>query len=338
MLVTATTPALTPLSARFPAGVPAVALKDVSKRFGSVEALCDVNLDVEQGSIVGIIGPSGAGKTTAIRLILGLYGATSGTVRVYGKDPTRFSRADRERIGYLPQHFLLYPELTVEENLEFVAAAYGLGWRARRPRIAALLDLVKLSDAADRKASNISGGMQRRLALASSLIHDPSFLVLDEPTAGIDPILRHDIWDVFRQLQEQGRTLVVTTQYVTEAEYCDEVALIDDGRVAAYGPPEELRRLAFGGQHVRVVVPDLDRELTRTILHYPLVVEGQREGDDALVLVVEDAGKAMPLITERLRDAGHPVASIEEFREPFDQVFVELLRKYQAGRAHADAA
>jgi ABC-2 type transport system ATP-binding protein len=311
---------------------------DVSKSFGSVQALHDVNLEVERGTIVGIIGPSGAGKTTAIRLILGLYGPTSGRVRVNGVDPTHFSRADRERIGYLPQHFLLYPELTVEENLEFVAAAYGLGWRARKPRITSLLDLVKLTDAANRKASNISGGMQRRLALASALIHDPEFLVLDEPTAGIDPILRHEIWDVFRQLQAEGRTFVVTTQYVTEAEFCDRVALINDGQVAAYGTPNELRQMAFGGQHVRVVVPDLSRELARQIDQFPLVVSGQREGDDAMMLVVEDAGKAIPMITERLRDAGHPVASIEEYREPFDQVFVALLRQYEASRAHEAAA
>ena len=209
-----------------------------------------------------------------------------------------------------------YPELTVAENLEFVAATYGLGWRARRRTIRDLLQTVDLTDAADRLASDISGGMQRRLALASALLHDPAFLVLDEPTAGIDPLLRADIWNVFRGLRDEGRTLVVTTQYVTEAEHCDRVALISEGRV-----------VAFGGEHVRLIVPDLDRQTMREILHYPHVVSGHWDGEEEMLLVVDDASTAVPLITERLREENHQVTSIERHQESFEQVFVELVKK-----------
>lgn len=305
----------------------AVEMIDVRKDFDDVVAVANITLAIESGQIVGLIGPSGSGKTTTIRLILGLYRPTSGVVRVYDKDPLDFSRADREAIGYLPQHFLLYPELTVAENLEFVAATYGLGWRARRRTIRDLLQTVDLTDAADRLASDISGGMQRRLALASALLHDPAFLVLDEPTAGIDPLLRADIWNVFRGLRDEGRTLVVTTQYVTEAEHCDRVALISEGRVVAFGTPQELRRIAFGGEHVRLIVPDLDRQTMREILHYPHVVSGHWDGEEEMLLVVDDASTAVPLITERLREENHQVTSIERHQESFEQVFVELVKK-----------
>ncbi|HET7035172.1 MAG TPA: ABC transporter ATP-binding protein [Thermomicrobiaceae bacterium] len=305
----------------------AVEMVDVRKEFDDVIAVADITLAIEPGQIVGLIGPSGSGKTTTIRLILGLYRPTSGIVRVNGKDPLDFDRADREAIGYLPQHFLLYPELTVAENLEFVAATYGLGWRARRRSIRDLLRTVDLTDAADRLAAQISGGMQRRLALASAMLHDPSFLVLDEPTAGIDPLLRADIWQVFRGLRDEGRTLVVTTQYVTEAEHCDQVALISDGRVVAFGTPQELRRLAFGGEHVRLTVPDLDRQMMREILHFPHVAGGRWDGEDELLLVVDDAGTAIPLITERLREQDRQVTSVEKHQESFEQVFVALVKK-----------
>jgi ABC-2 type transport system ATP-binding protein len=312
---------------------PAVEMVDVCKSFGPVVAVDGVSLEFEPGQIVGLVGPSGSGKTTTIRLILGLFRPSSGTVRVYGKNPADFSRRDREAIGYLPQHFLLYPELSVAENLEFAAATYGLGWLARRERIRELLHKVGLTDARDRLASQLSGGMQRRLALASALLHDPSFLVLDEPTAGIDPLLRADLWSWFRELRDEGRTLIVSTQYVSEAEHCDHVALINAGRLAAFGSPSELRRLAYGGDHVRVAVPDLDRSLASQILHFPLVVSGHREGDDELLLVVEDAGRAIPLITERLRDQGHPVSAIEKHQESFEQVFVQLLKEQSKDRS-----
>lgn len=311
---------------------PAVEMRGASKRFGDVVAVQSIDLEIDAGEIVGIIGPSGSGKTTTIRLMLGFYHPTSGTVHVFGQDPSRFGRTDRERIGYLPQHFVLYPDLTVRENLAFVASAYGLGWLVRRRRIPEMLQLMHLADARDRLASDISGGMQRRLELASALVHDPHLVVLDEPTGGLDPVLRASVWDMFRDLQRRGRTLVVTTQYVTEAEYCDRVLLIDGGRVVAAGTPDSLRRLAFGGDVLRVTVPDLDRQLANEILLYPFVTSGEWLGNEEMRLVVANAREAIPLLSEWLTDAGRPMPAIEESREPFDRVFVELVEKNGAAQ------
>lgn len=308
-----------------------VEMRGVRKVFGDVVALESVDLTIRTGEIIGIIGPSGSGKTTAIRLMLGIGEPTSGEVRVFGRDPARFSRSDRERIGYLPQHFVLYPDLTVSQNLGFIAGTYGLGWFRRRRRIPALLDMVRLTEAKGRLAQDISGGMQRRLALAAALVHDPELIVLDEPTAGLDPMLRSDVWDMFRELQSRGRTLVVTTQYVTEAEYCDRVELIDAGKVIAFGKPDELRRQAYGGDLVRLTVPGLDRPLVEEITGYPFVVSSERAGEDSLILVVEQAREAIPLLTDRLNGDGHSLTSIEEYREPFDQVFVRLVEQGEGG-------
>lgn len=311
---------------------PTVALmREASKEFGDVAALRSIDLTIATGDIVGIIGPSGSGKTTAIRLLLGIYAPSGGTVRVLGDDPAQFSRADRERIGYLPQFFVLYPDLTVYENLAFIAGTYGLGWIRRRRRISELLDFLHLADAKDRLAENISGGMQRRLELGAALINNPDLLILDEPTAGLDPVLRAEIWDTFREMQRQGRTLVVTTQYVTEAEYCDRVEVIDRGRIIASGTPEELRRLANGGDVVRLLIHDLDRAMVRAIGGYPFVKRTEWNGQDELKLVVDQASESIPALTDRLGQDGYAFNSIEEYRETFDQVFVRLVDQANNG-------
>lgn len=304
---------------------PTIEMHDVRKVFDDLVAVDSVALTSLTNEVLGIIGPSGSGKTTTIRLLLGLLQPTWGTVRVFGRDPSRFRRSDRERIGYLPQHFVLYPDLTVTENLAFMASAYGLSWRTRGHRIDETLELVQLTDARKQQAQHLSGGMQRRLALAAALLPEPDLLVLDEPTAGLDPLLRSDVWEIFERLKADGCTILVTTQYVTEAEYCDRVVLIDQGRVAASGTPEELRTQAFGGDVLRATIPDLDRALVRKILALPFVRSGQWVGTDDLALVVGAAPEAIPALTEALRAWGRPLAAIEESRESFDRVFVELV-------------
>ena len=207
---------------------------------------------VPQGTILGIIGPSGAGKTTLVRLMTGALTPTDGEIRVMGEDPGRFKRRTRERIGYMPQQFALYPDLTTRENVDFVASLFGLLWWRRRRRTRQVLELVDLWSVRDRRAGRLSGGMQRRLELASALVHEPAVLFLDEPTAGIDPLLRSTVWRELSRLRDEGRTLLVTTQYVGEAEGCDAVLLISDGRVIAAGTPDDLRRTAIGGDMVDV--------------------------------------------------------------------------------------
>ena len=225
----------------------AVELVAVSRRFGAASVVRDLTFRIPRGTICGLLAPSGGGKTTTLRLITGIYPPSSGTVRVLGGAPAGFGEVERRRLGYMPQHFVLYPELSVRRNLDFVAGIYGLPRAGRAARIETLLAMVDLADARDRPARRLSGGMQRRLQLAATLLHDPELLVIDEPTAGIDPHLRARFWEHFRALRDGGRTLVISTQYVTEAEYCDQVVLLRDGRLVATGSPADLRARALPG-------------------------------------------------------------------------------------------
>ena len=168
----------------------AVVIERATKRFGDAIAVDDISLTVPSGTILGVIGPSGAGKTTTVRMLTGALSPTEGEVRVLGEDPRRFRRQTRERIGYMPQQFTLYPDLTARENVDFVASLFGVLWRTRHRRTREVLELVDLWDVRGRRAGDLSGGMQRRLELACALVHDPALLFLDEPTAGIDPLLR----------------------------------------------------------------------------------------------------------------------------------------------------
>src|SRR5260370_25442944 len=184
-------------------------MEAVTRRYGDMAAVDNVPLHVPQGTILGIIGPSGSGKTTLIRMLTGTLEPTLGSISVLGQNPRKFTRHTREKLGYMPQHFVLYEELTATENLSFVASLFGLLWPKRGRRVKRLLMLLELWDARSRRARQMSGGMQRRLELACALVHDPSLLFVDEPTAGLDPILRQKIWAEFRRLRDAGCTLLV---------------------------------------------------------------------------------------------------------------------------------
>src|SRR6266542_2507423 len=220
--------------------------QELTKKFGEEIAVQSLNMRVPRGTIFGFIGPSGCGKTTTVRLLTGIHRPTSGKLTVLGKNPTDFSKSDREKIGYLIQQFVLYPELTVWENLNFAASFYGVSL-FRYGRLNRLLEFVELKDDRGKLAGALSGGMKRRLSLAATLVHNPELLFLDEPTAGIDPLLRRKFWDYFKELQAQGHTLFVTTQYISEAAYCDLVGIMYEGKLLMVETPEELRRKAYGG-------------------------------------------------------------------------------------------
>ena len=309
-----------------------IEMRDVDRSFGGETGVKDITINVPQGSIFAMIGPSGSGKTTTVRLMVGLYKPERGDVRVLGQQPHRFSTRTRERIGYMPQQFVLYPNLTVEENLRFVASLYGVGWRRREKRIKELLDFVELTDARKRLGSQLSGGMKRRIELAGALIHEPTLLFADEPTAGIDPVLRGKFWNAFRDLRDQGRTLFVTTQYVGEAAYCDLVGVMRDGRLLFVDTPEGLRRRALGGEVLQFSVdPTCTREAARLLYEHPLVkdVRISRTESGLLQVYVEDAGLALPVLIP-LFDS-HPNITLrqaEEYRPPFDDVFIMLMEKY----------
>lgn len=316
-------------------------MQGVSKQFGEKVAVKDMTLQVEAGQIFGLVGPSGCGKTTTVRMLTGVYTPSDGQLRVLGETPQTFDRRARERIGYMPQLFVLYPTLTVWENLSFVASMYGMLWFVRRKRLKELLDFVELTGARNTLAGNISGGMKRRLALACSLVHQPELLFVDEPTAGVDPVLRGKFWDHFRELKRQGHSMLVTTQYVGEVTYCDQVAVMRNGRLLMVETPENLRRRALGGEIIRLVVDAEDEGNARRVLRsLPFIQRIQRPANapgGSLDLLVETAAASIPDVLRTLgEDPTIDTRTVEEYQPPFDDVFVTLMQ--QAAEADPDSA
>ncbi len=220
------------------------------RRYGALTAVQQLSFDVRRGEMFGLIGPDGAGKTTTLRVILGLLAPHGGSVRTCGLDPLHDRRALSNRVGYLSQKFSLYGDLSVDENVAFFADIHGVPhWQARRDE---LLEMVRMTPFRKRLASRLSGGMKQKLALACTLIHTPELLVLDEPTTGVDPVSRRDFWRLLSRLQREGLTLLLTTPYLDEAERCQRVALLDHGRLLTLDAPDALRA-AEPGSMVEVV-------------------------------------------------------------------------------------
>jgi ABC-2 type transport system ATP-binding protein len=308
----------------------AIRAANTTKSFGSGAGIAGLDLEVEPGKILGLIGPSGSGKTTTVRLLAGLLAPDGGELEVLGQVPTRFTSDIRQRIGYLPQECVLYPTLTLEENLLFSAAMYGLTGRDRRQRVAEVLDIVELAETKDRRLADSSGGMKRRAGLAAALVHQPDLLFLDEPTAGVDPILRQTLWNEFQGLRDAGATLVVTTQYVGEAAMCDEIVLLSDGTVAARGTPEGLRRDAYGGEIIDV---RFDRSPSRA--EVDRIADGigaisyNGTGLGEVEFVVEDAGTAAAEIHRVLEGLEMTIVEVERRYPDFDDVFVRIVGQHR---------
>ncbi len=309
---------------------PVVLMDNASLDFGGGAGVFELNFNLPRGSIMGMIGPSGCGKTTTIRLINGIYGPTSGDVTVFEKKPLKFNAAEKARIGYIPQQFILYPNLSAEENLHFMGGIYGMSHANRKAKIQTLLEFVDLEPARKRLASKMSGGMQRRLMLAGALLHDPDLLIADEPTAGIDPILRARIWDSFRELRDQGKTLLVTTQYVGEAAYCDQVAVMRNGRLVTLDTPKGLQRQAMCGEVIHIQVEESqEMETVRFLEGLPQVNNVERVVSEAggIYVYVDDSGKEIPNILAILNETlGITPKVTEPYLPPFDEVFVRLIR------------
>jgi ABC-2 type transport system ATP-binding protein len=221
-----------------------VEVHDLVRCFGSFTAVDHVSFEVHRGEIFGLLGPNGAGKTTTFRMLCGLLAATSGTLRVAGVDLRHARASARERIGYVAQKFSLYGQLTVVENLDFFASAYGLRGRLKRERIDWALEQFELKSLSRLPSGQLPGGYKQRLSMAAALLHEPDTLFLDEPTSGVDPLARREFWQRITALARQGVTVIVTTHFMEEAEYCDRVAILDAGQVLAQGTPAEVRRRA----------------------------------------------------------------------------------------------
>ena len=314
-----------------------VETRRAGKSFSGVPVLRDLDLTIDEGTIVGVIGPSGCGKTTLIRMLTGISPATTGEVRVLGEDPATFTPAARTRIGYMPQIPVLYPKLSLWANLNFVASMYGVPARHRRAHLRELLDFVALGDDRSKRLADCSGGMQRRLTLAATLVHRPELLFLDEPTAGIDPLLRDRFWERFRLLRDEGRTIVVSTQYVGESAMCDVVAVMVEGELMTVATPDELRRQAFGGEVVHVT-PErgwMTGAELQDLAAQPFVVSATRD-DDRVRVIVTDLGE-VPALTEHLQRGGIAVTSVDTVQPSYDEVFVSLIRAAKTEREARNA-
>jgi lipooligosaccharide transport system ATP-binding protein len=277
---------------------PVVDIRGLTKRFGAREVLRGIDLAVPAGVCFGVLGPNGAGKTTALRALLGLSPATGGEIRVFGEPIPAAGRAVRARCGVVPQADNLDPDFTVIENLRVYARYFGLTGAAVEERIRELLAFVELGERAGEPIASLSGGMKRRLTIARALINRPELIILDEPTTGLDPQVRRMIWARLRALREQGRTLLLTTHYMDEAErLCDELVIIDHGRILERGSPRELIR-----RHVEPEVLEVrgDEKRTSAILAQ---VSGAR---------VEQIGDIHYCYT---RDARALLATLEQHRE-----------------------
>ena len=309
-------------------GEAVVELIDLRVTYGDRDIIDELSLRVASGQVYGLIGPSGGGKTTIMRTTLGLLHPSDGEARVLGANAEKLTQKMRARIGYVPQQFQLYPNLTVAENLSVIAGLYGMGWRHRRRRIRETLALMELSDDRNKLARKLSGGMQRRLQLAAALLHEPDLLFVDEPTAGIDPILRARFWEHFREITASGRTVFFTTQYVNEAELCDTVALIANGHLLAEGTPAKLRRLAYGGDVVDLASPDLDWTAVNDLSRLPLVTSVERASPGHVRVIVEDSARAVPEMVRALEDTGRHVEATESTQPTFDEVFTLLVKNH----------
>jgi ABC-2 type transport system ATP-binding protein len=240
----------------------AIEVKDLCKSFGSFRAVDHLSLEVRQGEIFGLLGPNGSGKTTTINMISGLSAPTSGEVRVLGYDVRHSARQVRQVLGSVPQETALYEELSAWTNMDFHADLFGIPRKEKKERITRLLELVQLLDRKDSRVGTFSGGMKRRLALARALLHDPQLLYLDEPTLGVDVQARRAIWDYTLALRDQGKTVLITTNYLEEAQaLCERLAIIDHGKLIAVDTPEHLKQ-TYGGSVIEVETSQPVQDIT----------------------------------------------------------------------------
>jgi len=299
----------------------AVQTSGLSKSFGKIRAVTGLDLAVPRGEMFSLVGPDGAGKTTTIRMLCGLLPPTSGKARVLGYDLAGQSDKIKRSIGYLPQKFSLYGDLTIEENIEFFAEIHRVDRFG--PRRDELLDFTRLTPFRKRLADRLSGGMRQKLALVCTLIHTPRLLFLDEPTTGVDPVSRRDFWKILSDLLKTGITILMTTPYLDEAERCSRVGLMNGGRLMTAAPPAEVKAL-MRGTVVEIVCGDTfgARAALRGL---PAAREVQIFGD-RLDIVVDDMEKDLPAVEARLSQAGIVVLDRRAVPPSLENVFISVTR------------
>lgn len=310
--------------------IPAITVSDLTKKFDDFVAVNGINFEVHQGEIFGFLGPNGSGKTTTIRMMLGLLDSTSGTIEVMGTRVRRGTREISTRVGYMSQRFSLYNDLTVIQNLEFYGKAYGLKKDLMVERIANALEMSGLVGRENIQTKALSGGWRQRLALSAAILHKPEVLFLDEPTAGVDPVSRRAFWDLLYQLVAEGITVFVTTHYMDEAEHCQRLAFIQRGNIIAYGSPEEIKRDKMLGQVLEISPSDAIKavKVLRAAKNTEQMPLEEVELYGSLVHVVApNIADHKSKIEQELGNANIAIEQIEIIEPSLEDVFIASMRK-----------
>jgi ABC-2 type transport system ATP-binding protein len=307
--------------------------RDLTKKFKDLVAVDNLNLAIYKGETFGLVGPDGAGKTTAIRMLVTIMDPTSGSATVAGYDTVKQAEAIKRHIGYMPQQFALYGDLSVAENLSFFADIFAVHGRERAERIARLLEFARLTEFKDRRAAYLSGGMKKKLALACSLIHEPAILCLDEPTTGVDPVSRREFWDILTNLHIQGTTILVSTPYMDEAERCSRVGLMYRSQLILHDTPENIKRLVSGEMiELKPVAADggvgLMRRSQLAIAGLEGVLEVQTYGD-LLHVLVDSAAVRGAQVQAALAAQGIGSAGLRQTRPRMEEAFISIIRRQE---------
>ena len=311
----------------------AIEVRELTKRFGAFVAVDRLSFEVTEGSVFGLLGSNGAGKSTAIRILCGLLSATWGEARVLGVDVLADPERVKRSIGYMTQRFSLYEDLTVRQNLRFFGGVYGLRGSELLAREAWAVEMAGLKGREDASTGSLSGGWKQRLALACSVLHRPRVLFLDEPTGGVDPLSRRRFWSLIDAMAGEGVTVVVTTHYLDEAEHCDRIALMHAGRLVALGSVPELKQVFVGRAVLEVICPDYAGAMA-ALEEAGWVHEVSAFGT-RLHLVVDDLPGVRARVLEHLARAGNVPATVERIVPSLEDVFIHSVEVAEAARSGA---
>ncbi len=315
---------------------PAVTVHDLEKRFGDFIAVSKVNFDVSRGEIFGFLGSNGAGKSTVIRMLVGLLAPSSGSGTVAGYDVRTEAEEIKKHIGYMSQKFSLYDDLTVEENINFYSGIYRINKSKKRQRKEWVIEMAGLQDHRGSRTTILSGGWKQRLALGCAVLHEPDIIFLDEPTSGVDPISRRKFWDLINELAGKGVTVFVTTHYMDEAEYCDRLGLMDRGELIAIGTPESVKRDLMR-EDILEVLCERPQDAIAELEKLPTVT-GVALFGRGLHVVAEDGDAAAIEVRQWLETQSYAIERIEAISPSLEDVFVSLIEARDRAEARKTAS